>query len=76
MNYTMNENTNIAHRKIGDDENREIFECKNLSTSTTVRILHLRSCDGSNFGAKGPCCRLNEAMKFFLDLHRFGKNSR
>ena len=52
---------------------REIFECKN--SSMNVRILHLPQCDGSNFGARGPCCRCNEAMKFFLDLHSLLKSS-
>ena len=71
----MNEDTYVAHNGGNGDDSREIFECKNLSSRTSVRILHLRACDGSQFGARGPCCRCNAAMKFFFELRRLLKSS-
>ena len=50
----------------------ELYECSG-SNSTKVRILHLRTCEGTKFGAKGPCCRCNGAMNFFLDSFRRSK---
>ena len=56
-------------------DRRAIFVCQDSTSSTPVRILNFPTCDGSMFGAKGPCCRCNGAMKFFLDLHFLLKSS-
>lgn len=39
-----------------------LYECAG------TKILHVPACDGSSWGADGPCCRCSGAMKFFLDL--------
>jgi len=44
----------------------QLYNCR--GNNVTVSILHLPNCDGSSWGPKGPCCRCNGAMSFFLDM--------
>ena len=50
--------------------NRPSYEFHVYNCTGDIRILHFPYCNGESFGAQGPCCRCNGAMKFFLDLYQ------
>ena len=35
-----------------------------------IHILHFPRCEGTAWGPRGPCCRCESAMKYFLESHR------
>ena len=45
----------------------EMFHCGEPELG--MNVLHLAQCEGSYWGPKGPCCRCEGAMLFYLALH-------
>ena len=43
-------------------DNYQMYQCGG------IHVLHFPMCDGTGWGSKGPCCRCERTMRYFLDM--------
>lgn len=58
-------NLTLKFRSFTHNNKQEMYKCG------PVMVLHFPHCNGDSWGPDGPCCRCQNAMKFFLDMHNY-----
>ena len=63
-NITHHDPAAVSHTGPGTKSHHQVYLCAG------IHILHFPRCEGTAWGPRGPCCRCESAMKYFLESHR------